>query len=133
MDSTKKKSLQQYNSRAFDHVVKHYAIMVQLDPLCSSDIDPSHHPGKKRPSTIEYCADVEAATRHALRDDPAQYDLWCQIVRLRDSLEPDYPIGVQQANTVIQPCGREYRRRKLDNVVRYFSPFHAKKKRRGHV
>ena len=100
----------------FDEVQKAYMHVKEGQPFGASTIylDDGERSNRLTIPGIEYCIDVENATRAALQDDSVLLEVWTKLAL-------EQPTYSNQANDVTQRCGREYLKRNLMPCI-YFRP-----------
>ena len=89
----------------FDKVIEAYRTTRELSPVVAMTYDPERHPLKLGPDGIHYIADIELATKKALKT-PELFARWQALV-------DDQLIGPEVKARIVSLCGAEYIRREL--------------------
>jgi hypothetical protein len=95
-------------SRAFLSVTQVYREIRELPLITAFSLDPDERGGEKlTPLGIEFCVDIENATKKALENNPELLKVWMQLVR------DDAAADEKLERRVIWQCGKMYVARKL--------------------
>jgi hypothetical protein len=93
------------NHKYFWKVIQGYVTTRELSPITAINYDPERHPLKLGLDGIHYIADVELATKKALKS-PELFARWQALV-------DDHLIGPEVKARIVSLCGAEYMRREL--------------------
>jgi len=105
----------------FHKVLEAYAAIRELPPVIAINYDPEARSQKLTADSIHYLADVELATKKALKT-PELFARWKALVN-------EQPIGPELKARIVSACGEEYIRRKL-TPVDYFRHIKTRPDRR---